>query len=329
MRSPAEFRLELNAPPGWQQYSATKLPHRFGGDLLAAWEKDFEPGRGIIYVIGMRRDGQFLLEQVADSFEEFLDQAEVETGRFENFFVLGRPAVKFVMAGKGSGQMIAAISEDCEAKRNTVMQVVLTTNLWRDGAGTDFIQFVMACPKGAESDVEDSFKEVVHKSTLVGTHDPKAPVKADPPTETVAPAPKPARKEAATDRPKPTAAPRTTKRPSTPVKPPAADQAAPKPSALFGMLYAATSTNPRPVVVQFLTGRREGASVSWQAARDDKTDVYVCVWKDMRATWIIPASKFKSLADRKASGYELAYSEKLAPFLGQWDYLWEETGGTR
>ncbi len=390
-----DFRLHLSPIRDWSQFAGPQSPNRFAGSILGAWQKKTGEGDAVVYVIGTRREGQYILDQVAASFSQFLSEQGVAAEQFGNFFALGRDAVKFTMSGPGTGQMIAALSERLGDKVPTYMEVVLTTNLWHNGQGTDFIQFVLGCPASAKKEGTEALQTVVHKSFLLGqfagtqtqepgTDEEEAEEEEPDTAETVEPtlelkssleakrAPgAPARGSSTTstspadEEPTPTAEPELSADPApeptpaadpspepapepTPTAEPAPEPAPePTPAAepvaapsgngsgetlaldgiLFGSLYNSAAPVPRPIAVQFLSARREGVDVRWQAGRDDRTDVYVCIWADMRAVWIVPAKAFKAMASEKANGYELQYSEALAPYLGQWNNLWDPEQG--
>ena len=336
MVSPDEFRLSLPSPPGWTQYAGPKSPDRFAGQLLKAWEKETESGKAIIYVLGTRRYGQFLFDHIADAFAEFLADVGVGAERFGNFYVLSRPAVKFTMSGAGTGQMIAALSERVAGDEPTYMEVVLTTNMWQGDQGTDFIQFVLGCPEGAQEEGVAALKAAVHKSMLLGRHTPTpeqlaAGEAADAEVveglegeetveiEEIVPMPLPPGETAAAEPVEPPTAPPPTAR-ATRAAPVRANTLAA--GGLFGSLYDSEAVVPRPIAVQFLTGLRQGANVRWQAPKDDRTDVYVCIWSEMRAAWILPGDAFRRLAREVDGGYELRYGGALAPYLGEWGNLW-------
>ena len=394
-----DFRLHLSPIRDWSQFAGPQSPNRFAGNILGAWQKKTGEGDAVVYVIGTRREGQYILDQVAGSFSQFLSDQGVAAEQFGNFHALGRDAVKFSMSGPGTGQMIAALSERLQDKVPTYMEVVLTTNLWHNGQGTDFIQFVLGCPAAAKKEGTEALQTVVHKSFLLGqfagtqrqepgTEDDEEEYEEageEPDTaEAVEPALElrssleakrapgaPARSPSATptspadEEPTPAAAPEPAPEPTPAAEPspepspepapeptPAAEPApepAPKPTPaaepvvapsgngsgesltldgiLFGSLYNSAAAVPRPIAVQFLSARREGVDVRWQAGRDDRTDVYVCIWADMRAVWIVPARAFRTMASEKANGYELQYSEAMAPYLGQWNNLWDPEPG--
>lgn len=318
-RAADEYRLELKQPPGCAAYAGSATPHRFGGELLAIWEKSTPAGKGIMYVVGVRRQGNFVVEQIADSFEQFLAGAKIDGERFENFTVMGRPAMKFALRGPGTGQTIAALSGEGGTTVATYMEVVLTTNQWTDGSGTDFIQFVMACPEPSRDAVGEAFRTLVHGTTLRGQYDPTSG------GNNGAGAPPTPEKEEPVATPEPAG---NTSLPTNAVAAAAAPSQNPGPTnspapagVVFGSLYIGSGSVPTQVAIQLLRSEQRGSLVRWAAPAENKTDLYICVWPALRATWVVPGEDFRKMARKTADGYELSFSDALAPYLGNWDAL--------
>ena len=90
---------------------------------------------------------------------------------------------------------------------------------------------------------------------------------------------------------------------------------------MFGSLYIASGPLPTQVAIQLLRSEQRGSLVKWSAPAEDNTDIYICVWPAMRATWVVPGDDFRKMARKTADGYELGFSDVLAPYLGNWDAL--------
>jgi len=294
VESPDEFCVNLATPAGFKPFAGSEMPHCFGGVLIAAWEKDTPHGTGIIYVVAKRRQGQVLIGHITSSLEQYLQQAPiVHETQLDEVFLMGRPAARFTMTGQGTGQIISALSEKHPGDKATYMEIVLTTNLWSEGAGTDFFLFVMGCPQSAKADMVVSFQSVLDASKLTGQHTPTGPG------------------QPSSDKP---------------IAPGGASMASGGRDVISGLLRTEGSKPAHAISIQLLWPQRHGINIRWQTGTEDNADVYVCVWPDMRAAWVIPGADFRRLARKADELYELSYTEELAPYLGRWDYLWPTEG---
>lgn len=172
--SPAQgFCLQLSRPPGFSTYRGTRPPHRFGGQVLAAWQKTAKHGPALIYVVGIRRAEVATSADVARSFAAFLSRAGVKCRRSGNFEFGGRPAEKFEMEGKGDGRFIAGLAPGHEGRTTTSMSIIIATNPWSDGKGTDIIQFIMGCNRSDRKDVGEAYRALFHGALLLRKYTPK------------------------------------------------------------------------------------------------------------------------------------------------------------
>ena len=359
LTTPADFLFELAPPPGWSVFEESPMPPHIAGTVLAAWQKPAAGRRALIYVTGIRREGLVRVEDLADSFAQFLGRAGIRAQRLDDTRVLDRrPGAKFTMVGPGNGQMIAALAEDVGDSVSTYMEVLLATNEWSNGQGTDCLSFVLVSPESAKNDVTYGFRHVVRQSRATGQYDPEAPRRAPTPTAGGAPETQPSPEAATTtvqpagqapgeapqgstetvaaspEAEEPKAGSAAAKQPAgeapPATSPPAqadssasqARGAAASSTALFGVLYRAGARVPQPLTVQFLAAEPQGPAVRWRSPGDGNTEVYVCVWQNLRSVWIIPGEDFRKLAAQAGDMLELTYSEALAPYLGKWEYLW-------
>ncbi len=282
--TPDEFYVSLATPPEFGPLADTEMPHCFGGVLLTAWTRDTTYGRAIIYVVAKRHQGPTLIAHIAGSLEQYLQQANiVHEIQLDNVSVMGRPAARFTMTGEGTGRIISALSEKHLGDKATYMEIILTTNPWNEGAGTDFFLFVLGCPQSAKPQMEASFQSLLDASKLTGHYTPSG--LGWPPSD----------------------------RPSM-----AVDGI----NVLSGLLHTKSPNASRTISIQLLRPQGHGINISWETGAGESAQVYICVWIDMRAAWVIPGPDFRRLAHNTGELYQLSYTEEMADYLGRWDYLW-------
>jgi len=286
--TPFDYCLELEPPAGWAILQSKQVPHRFGGTFLAGWSKATPAGTAIIYVLGLRDRGQYLSEQLASAFAEFLEGARVPYTADSGFCIMGRPAHKFVMTGKGTGQMIAGLCEGCSGTTPTYVETVFVTHLWPDGSGTDFIQFVFAAPEKGRAALRPDFKSLLMSARL---------------TEAAAP---PARNQPA---------------PAGPGGNSGESGTGHGGAGAIVALVDGPLGDAKPTL-RFVAAVAVGTSAKWVVPKDDRVQTYVCTWSQRRAAWVLPCSRFRELATLEGDTYVLVYSEALRPYFGRWDYLW-------
>ncbi len=314
----AEYFIHVPPPPKCKPLKDTSALHTFGGEIIAAWRAETTSGPAVLYVIAGRTEGQYDLEQLADAFGTFAANAKLETERYKNFYVMNRPAIKFVLTGKGDGSMITAIAGKCKGDVDTCVEVVLTSNPWKNSRGTDMFQFVLGCPQEARKEVSVAFETIVHKASFAGTYDGDAGEQL-PELEMPMPAVTPGDDTEQNYSSDPLAA--VTIGAAMPQHMSGSTRGVS--DMMFGTLYATGPEGPAASIsTQFISPNISGETAVWRTSLADTTDVYICLWPQLRSAWVIPRDQFNTLAVTSGNMRTLRYSDELLPFLGRWDVLW-------
>lgn len=320
----ADFLLTVKAPQGWKPLSPTRKVANFGAGLLTGWEKQTDGGTAVLYVLGSRSQGQFLLSSLADSFQDALGAEEIAYNRYEGFTIAGRPAVKFAMVGDGAGWGIRNFLDEALAGTLTYMELAVTRNYWADSSGTDLVYYVMACPEPAKVAIDAAFKTLVHSSAFAGQYKaPKSTAPAARPTVEVpapvspgqGPVPEPAPKPQVSTPPTSTATGEGTK--------PAQDVLAPAVAMLKGAGLAVYLPEAKEAPFDLLaagTGARQLYSVQVYRAQEDKagealvwnlpvtrvkTAQYVVLLAEKsKSAWLVPSAALLKRLDTKGDTAE-------------------------